>query len=352
MAIKRGVSLYSYQQAEFFGQMTWKDQLREVATNLGGATGIEIIGEATIPNYPFPSEEFVVDWNNEIARWGLKAVTMDTYLDTMQFRDHAMTFAEAAEHIKYDLRLAKKLGFENIRLVHDVPFEAIELALPLAEELDVRITNEIHAPAHIVPSMKAEVDFLGAYWSYRVAADVAFIQRTGTKHYGLQPDFGLFQHSPSRVQLEHTLRQGMSPEEAKVAADDIMARWPGFTKEEMIEYAHKTYPIFAEHPFYGPLFMGMTAAPEDLFSIAPYIFCIHGKFYSMEEIEGKPGQYTEPAIAYQEAIDILKAIGYDGYIDSEYEGQRSQQDLGDEDLADEVEEVRRHHEMLKRLIGA
>ena len=41
--IKRGVSLYSYQQAEFFHQMTWKDELREVATNLNGADGIEIM---------------------------------------------------------------------------------------------------------------------------------------------------------------------------------------------------------------------------------------------------------------------------------------------------------------------
>ena len=28
MAIKRGVSLYSYQQAQFFKKMTWKDQNR------------------------------------------------------------------------------------------------------------------------------------------------------------------------------------------------------------------------------------------------------------------------------------------------------------------------------------
>ena len=51
----------------------------------------------------------------------------------------------------------------------------------------------------------------------------------------------------------------------------------------------------------------------------------------------------------------VNPVSYEGaeqiYIDSEYEGQRSQQDTGDAGLADEVEEVRRHHEMLKRLIG-
>ena len=42
MAIKRGVSLYSYQQAQFFGKMDWKAQVREVREGLG-TDGIEII---------------------------------------------------------------------------------------------------------------------------------------------------------------------------------------------------------------------------------------------------------------------------------------------------------------------
>ncbi|MBE6955656.1 MAG: xylose isomerase, partial [Ruminococcaceae bacterium] len=117
MGIKRGVSLYSYQQNQFFRQMTWKDMLREVATNLDGATGIEIISEATVENYPFPSDAFVYDWHNELARYGLEAVTMDDFLDVLQFRDHVMTDAEAAWHITYDLQIAKKLGFKNMRLI-------------------------------------------------------------------------------------------------------------------------------------------------------------------------------------------------------------------------------------------
>ena len=51
-------------------------------------------------------------------------------------------------------------------------------------------------------------------------------------------------------------------------------------------------------------------------------------------------------------LRILKEEGFDGYIDSEYEGQRHQQDRGEKFLPDEVEEVRRHHEMLNRLINA
>ena len=50
-------------------------------------------------------------------------------------------------------------------------------------------------------------------------------------------------------------------------------------------------------------------------------------------------------------LSFLKECGYEGYINSEYEGQRDQQDMGFENLPDSVEQVRRHHEMLKRLIA-
>ena len=102
--IHRGVSLYSYQQHEFFHTMTWKDELREVATNLRGADGTEIISECTIPHYPFPPESFFFAWRNELARWGLKAVTMDCYTDTLQFRDHVLTYGECAERLERSVR--------------------------------------------------------------------------------------------------------------------------------------------------------------------------------------------------------------------------------------------------------
>ena len=70
----------------------------------------------------------------------------------------------------------------------------------------------------------------------------------------------------------------------------------------------------------------------------------------MNEIPGRPGCYEDLAIDYETPIRILKEHGFDGYIDSEYEGQRDQQDRGFEYLPNEVEQVRRHHEMLTRLI--
>ena len=119
----------------------------------------------------------------------------------------------------------------------------------------------------------------------------------------------------------------------------------------MDEYMQKEYPQIFNYWLYKAYTSEMPARIEDLYSIAPYIYCIHGKFYEMTEIEGNPGHYEEASINYADIIKVLKNIGYDGYINSEYEGQRSSQDIGADNLANEIEEVRRHHEMLKRLIS-
>ena len=112
--------------------MNWKDQIVEVHDHLK-TDGIEIIDEATIRDYPFPSEQFIYDWNNFMARYDMQAVTMDIYLDVHQFRDHIMTHREAAERLKNDIKLAAKLGFKNVRSLCLVPIDVIEMALETAE---------------------------------------------------------------------------------------------------------------------------------------------------------------------------------------------------------------------------
>ncbi|MBE6955040.1 MAG: xylose isomerase [Ruminococcaceae bacterium] len=338
--IKRGVSLYSYQQNEFFGWMDWKAQLREVATNLDGATGIEIINETTVPDYPMPPESFYFEWNNEMARWGLTAVTMDTFIDTLQFRDHVMTYAECAERIKYDLRIAKRMGFKNMRLSHHTPWQAVEIALPLAEELDIVMTNECD-----VRSLD-----LGYMMGDSIESEIAFIERTGTKHYGLQTDMSQFQNKPSCIRMRYQLRNaGYSPEAAYDAAEDLFNKFVELGQEGAEAYAREKYPeIMAGR--WGPFHMHANPVGR-MYEIIPYLVHMHGKFYEMTEIPGKPGQYEDRSLPYEEVIKHLKKSGWNGYIHSEFEGQRSQQDMGLEGLIDEVEQVRRHHEMLKRLIN-
>ncbi len=348
MGIKRGVSLYSYQQTQFFKQMDWKDMIREVHDNLK-TDGIEIIDEATIPHYPFPSEEFIYDFRNYMARYNMKAVTMDIYMDVHQFRDHVMTHREAAERLKNDIRLAAKLGFANVRPLCLVPIDVIEMALPTAEECNVRIGKEIHAPLPIFKGNKEQPKVgMAAALDFRMTEQVLELaEKTGTKHLGIVPDFGIFQHSPSAPAIAYAKRHTKNPE----YIDFLRENCKNYSMDDIHKVLRDKYPNHDLNP--GTIermsLHEMSANPEDLRKIVPYIVSMHGKFYQMTEIEGKPGQYEDKSIDYETPIKILRECGFDGYIDSEYEGQRDQQDMGYENLPNEVEEVRRHHEMLTRL---
>ncbi len=348
MAIKRGVSLYSYQQAQFFKKMTWKDQIVEVHDNLK-TDGIEIIDEQLIRNYPFPSDEFIYDWNNFIARYNMQPVTMDIYLDVHQFRDHVMNHREAAERLKNDIKLAARMGFKNVRPLCLVPIDVIEMALETAEKYDVRMGKEIHAPLPIRPGAKKQpTKGMAAALDFRMTDQIIELaQKTGSKHVGLVPDFGIFQHSPSQVAIDYAKRHTKNP--------DII----DFILEHSREYEYDDLDALLAEKFPGhDLNMGTiermslhesSAKPEDIIDVIPYIVSMHGKFYNMTEIPGRPGCYEDKAIDYETPMKYLRENGFDGYIDSEFEGQRDQQDIGYENLVDEVDQVRKHHEMLKRL---
>ena len=85
-----------------------------------------LLMKSTIRDYPFPSEQFIYDFRNYMARYNMKAVTMDIYLDVHQFRDHIMNHREAAERLKNDIKLAARLGFQNVRPLCLVPIDVIE----------------------------------------------------------------------------------------------------------------------------------------------------------------------------------------------------------------------------------
>jgi len=347
MAIKRGVSFYSYQQAQFFGQMDWKAMIREVHDNLK-TDGVEIINQSSIPHYPFPSQAFIYDWNNYLARYDMKAITMDVYLDTMRFRDHVMTHREAAEQLKMDIKLAADLGFQNIRCLAGVPLEVMIMAEETAVKYNVRIGKEIHSPVPIRPERAKEVGLIpfGPGDFTMVPELLEHVDKTGSKFIGLVPDFGIFQHHIPRITREHTIRIS-DPKKVAFCESHLDLGKEGLRQayREAFGGTFDNLPdcYFPERP--------QSALPEHIREVIPYIFSMHGKFYEMTEIPGNPGHYEEVAIDYENAIAELVKGGFDGYINSEYEGQRDQQDRGEAYLPDEVKEVRRHHEMLARLSG-
>lgn len=372
--MKLGVSLYSYQQAQFFKELDLEGQIREVGENLDGADGIELIDEMSL-HYPDPGPEFTKQWFGWMERYGTVPVTMDVGLDVLQFRDHVMSYEEAADRLRHDIRLAKSLGFRNVRTLSVVPLEIIAMALPLAEELDVRLGREIHQPMTLDGRQVSEV--------------IDYIDRTGTRHLGIVPDFGIFQTRPSEVTLDWLVRRGAQPEagtasvelcalidsgDAPFGAFDMSTHTAGNLRTEFARYLRsgECEPEFAgtfagvkqfteqrvdnphdiDYTVVSEALMLSRTKPDTLRQLAGHVVNCHGKFNNMSEVPGRPGEYQDISVDYANSIQALKDGGYQGYIDSEYEGQRYFQDRGREDLMSEVDQVRRHQEMLRRLIEA
>jgi sugar phosphate isomerase/epimerase len=372
MSIKRGVSLYSYQQSQFFKRLDLEAQIAEVGHNLDGADGIEIIDEMSL-HYPEPGAEFEVGWHRWMDEFGTRPVAMDVGMDVLQFRDHVMSPEECAERLVRDIRLAKRLGFSIVRTLSVVPIDVIERALPVAEALDVKLGKEVHQPMVLEGPQVQEI------------LDLA--ERTGSRHVGIVPDLGIFQFRASEVQLAWFGRRGaqQAAQDASVelalglrhgtapfphvdmtkhtagnlradfnrflktaqAADDMRDAFEGvrqWTEQRVESPQDIDYVLVAE-----ALTLSHTSA-ETLRELTPFVTHVHGKFNNMSEIPDAPGLFQEASIDYPLVIDALVAGGFDGYINSEYEGQRYFQDRGIDDLEDEVEQVRRHQQMLERLI--
>ena len=372
MSIKRGVDFYSYQQAQFFKELDLEGQIREAA-GIEGVTGIELLDEQSL-HYPDPGEAFIEKWHGWMEEYKLEPVTMDVFCDVLQFRDHVMSIHECAERLKSDIRLAKKLGFKNVRTLATTPVEVMIEALPVAEECDIRMGKEIHAP----------IPLNGQY----VREIVEYAEKTGTKHLGIVPDWGIFAFRPSEVTLDWYVRQGAKRKTCELVDQLCMDNHTGksdelskidlslYTAGNIESFFHRylkvgdapadlipafqkmealvkdNVPDYTDIDFevMGQALLLSRAKPEDLIPLMPYIVNFHGKFYNMSEVEGKPGIFEDKSVDYEGPIKVLKKCGYDGYINTEYEGQRRFQDRGVEDLISEVDQVRKHQAMLKRLL--
>ena len=371
--IKLGVSLYSYQQSQFFRELTLEDQIREVGENLPHADGIEIVDEMSL-RYPEPGDDFVRQWFGWMERYGTVPVTMDVSFDVLQFRDHVMSHDEVAERLMRDMRLAKRLGFRNVRVLSTCPFDVMLKALPLAEEIDIRLGKEVHQPMRLEGKQVTEI--------------IEHAERTGTRHLGIVPDFGIFGFRPTEVLLAQYERRGAKPEASAAAnelADLLRAGRGPFDPSVLfnqtagnLRVAFKQFvntgncvpeikgvftalKQFAEDrvPLPGELdyivvceaLMLSHTSLDTMRQLAGHVISCHGKFNHMSEIPGRPGQYQDAAIDYEGAIGSLIEGSFEGYINTEYEGQRYSQDRTRAEMMSEVDQVRRHHEMLRRLTG-
>lgn len=286
--LKYGVSLYSY-SGDINTLLTLEDAMAQIADI--GATGIEILGEGNVPNYPEPATAWIDQWHSLLDKYKLEPTNYGSWIDSSMWRHRDLTADEGAVMLARDLRLAHRLGFTSVRpkigvvsmdlRPHPIWEEVIERNLDLAAELDLIICPEIHAPTPIKHPVVDEY--------------IEFIERTGSKNFRLLIDTGIFQRAITTAKHD-----GLSEE----------AQEEGWRK---------------------PLAVPMT----DLVDILPYVSFIQAKFFDIDE------SLVDGQIPWREILQTLSDNDWSGYLSSEYEGDRLPYRS--------IEQVRRQHALLHRL---
>lgn len=223
---KRGVALYSY-SAEYGLTKTLEDCFEDVYDM--GAHGIEILANTHIENYPYPSDAWVENWHRLCDKYDIIPVEYGHWIDSHVLGGRELTTEESVEMLCRDIRLAHRLGFTVMRTKMPVINDALEPvenwreiikgALPLAEQLNIKMCPEIHTPSNLNGKMVREY--------------VEFIEETGTKYFGLNIDFSVFRCR------------------------------------------------FADGEWKDPHFK--PNVPEDIVPLLPYVYCCHAKFIHMND---------------------------------------------------------------------
>ncbi|MFF2050300.1 sugar phosphate isomerase/epimerase family protein [Leifsonia sp. NPDC058194] len=323
--IKRGVSLYSYQEEIFLGKLDLESAIAASASF--GARGIEIIPEQSYDNFPNLTDQQIAEWFGLHEKYGTTPTAYDMFIDLKRRKDRLMTIDEGVESLVRDIKLANKLGCKVIRVIINTPPEVFEKAAPYAEEYDVKLAVEIHSPMR--------------YDQRWVLPFIDVIHKVDNGYLGLLPDMGTFVRKFPRIQIERALRDGATPK----LVDKIVKVYNDHEATDL-----QVLPVEINWAGGNPADLALANAacmynwvdPKTMLPHMPYLFHIQAKFYEMLDDE------TEYSIPYDEIIPVLIEGGYNGYLSSEYEGNRHIQDIHE---VDSVEQVRRQHAMFAKLLG-
>lgn len=345
--IKRSISLYSYQDEYYDGKLDLEGCLRETAKT--GATGVELLAEQMIKKFPKPIEDeaFREHWFAMLDKYGLVPSCYDAFLENRIYSNRTLSLGEQVNMMKRDIRLASLLGFPVLRTLVSTPMDVIEGSLEYAEQMNVKIGLEVHAPFS-----------LNSGWA---DGYMEMINRTGTRYFGFVPDMGIFCKNIPDVLRDKAKRMGASEECLKIVDDAYAQRVAkGFVKikydldlgkanmeyrmangmKEMMEAVEKAGGGPADMMYAGSSFTYSWSEPQDIIDNIDYIFHTHAKFYNVHE------DYVETAVAIPEVVEAFKKAGYKGFLSSEYEGGEHLRDVG----VDSIEQCRRHQEALRRAI--
>src|SRR5689334_19900170 len=116
--IRRGISIYSFQEKYYRGEMSLEDCLATTAKM--GVRGFEMLSDQMIPGYPSItynlSAEFLDSWRGWLEKYGVEPVAFDVYGETKLYKNRKVTNNEVVSELRELLKTAQALGFKILRL--------------------------------------------------------------------------------------------------------------------------------------------------------------------------------------------------------------------------------------------
>ncbi len=291
--IQLGVSLYSF-STEFIHETLNFEQILEKAHNMG-YRGVEIVAAQMVPNYPYPTDEWLAECKALLAKYELEPVCWSAYIDMGIRSDRDLTEDEIIQFTLNDLQYAKKAGFPMVRTQHAISPAIFRKMLPYCQELGVKLTIEMHHPHH--PALPVWQEYL------------SIMKNEGKGWLGIVPDFSIFQTMPHQLYLNQSIDFGCRPEKL----DEIVKMHA--QKADMALIDNGDFSEIEKHiahemreKFSAPAKMEQW---KDIIDVTEYI---HGKFYYLDNDD------HDPCIPFEELLTTIRDLGYEGYIASEYEG--------------------------------
>lgn len=326
--IKPCVSFYSYQDAYATKSMSLEALFAEQIAL--GLDGFEFITDQMMHGTPRPEKETLARWDSLLKRYPLQPICNDIFINTKLFKNRLLTQKEGVAFLKDEIRLAKRLGFQIVRMVCHTPWNIVMPAMELAEQSGIRLTFEIHGGM--------------GFHTEATQAQLAEVRRINSPYLGLVIDSSLFCKSLPKKIRAVSKSYGVS-DSALDFIDSIYAR--GESPNDLFQNGIPAdMEPFVHSPMdrmIAPLVSGYENNPMSVLDdLMPFVFHVHGKLLEMNP-DG-----TADSTDWHEIVDYLKSKNYVGYIATEYEGQRYK---ALDARSDEVETVRAHQRLLKSCIG-
>lgn len=285
-----GVSFYSYSNT-LGSTMNLEECFAELKDM--GCTTFEML-TSHIDNYPNPSSKWIDHFWSLCEKYDVQPGELGHWLETHLHRGPMMTDDEIVANMVRDFKLANVLGFKQLR----TKMTSINIYCDPEPGWDRYLAKLLPFAEKYDVKMQSECHIPTRLDRKHISDFVDFIEKHKTKHFGLNIDFSVFQNN-----------------------------WPD--------------SVFGDIPkeFLWKNHMPVPSMPEEMIPLLQYVDTCHAKFNHMSE------NFEEVTIPYKDVFKVLVEQGWTGDLISEYEGPRKT------DQAHVGEQLRRHHVMMRKLLG-